>query len=410
MEFEAAPGGNLTDQTKFQDALSSAMIERARALRPLLQKTAAQTERDRRVVPEVIEAIGEAGLWEIKLPLRWGGLGLPAAAWSRVEQELAKGCPSTAWNYHILTNGAWIASLGSDALQEDIFADGTPRIAGGMNPPGRAVPVDGGYRVSGRWSYNSGFHHATWRYFICTVEHADGSEVHGVTIFVPAADASVEEDWYAAGMRGSGSHTGILDDVFVPAHRAVLPDAPLGHHHEGKRHVGAPSDYWPLFQLVSTTILGPLIGIAQAVLEQVVAGVARKPLVYTTYARASDSSVIQRNIGEAAAKIETASLVLDVLTRNLDTAALEGRTIDYRSRALGRGMIGATVEQLCTVVDKLMFAGGASAFLDTSDLQRYWRDLNIAARHAFLVPDVNYEVCGRAELEIEPNIMPDGFV
>jgi alkylation response protein AidB-like acyl-CoA dehydrogenase len=400
----------MSDSNTFRDGLADELVARAQALQPLLRQNAMSAELDREVSAENIQALHKADIWALTLPKRWGGLGVSATTWARVGLELAKGCPSTAWVFFILSSGAWTASLASDEIQEDVFSDGIPRVCGGVAPPGLALEVEGGYLVTGRWPYSSGCTNATWGSYTVVRRSLSDVDTPGAVAFVPISEVFIEHTWRAAGMRGSGSHTSVLRDHFIPKHRLMPPETPLGVHTPGKKHVGAPSDYWPMMQLLRATFLGPLVGIAEAVLEETAKNAKQRGVTYTEFTRQVESQVIQRDIGEAAVKIRTGRMLMERLTRSLDAAALARRPIEYAERAANRSEIAFAVDILCSAVDKLMFIGGSSAFQDSSDLQRYWRDINIAARHANLIPNVGYEIAGRAYLGVEPNLMPTHWI
>src|SRR3546814_14055041 len=114
-------------------------------------------------------------------------------------------------------NGSpWVTSLGPDALQEELVANGVPKIAGAFNPPGTAIPVEGGYRVTGKWPYASGIRHADWGQWGIKIVHADGTVVPGNFCYIPAAELKLEDSWYVTGLPGTGSATIVVEDVFVP--------------------------------------------------------------------------------------------------------------------------------------------------------------------------------------------------
>ena len=140
----------------FRDELVPGIIEKVRALRPLLRQNAKAGEAQRTPTAEVIKAIDDLGIWWMIVPRRWGGLGLSATAMTRINAELAKGDPSVAWVSQILNGTTWVGTLGSDALQQELYGNGLPRICSAATPLGTAQPVEGGYLDSGRWPYCSG--------------------------------------------------------------------------------------------------------------------------------------------------------------------------------------------------------------------------------------------------------------
>src|SRR3546814_2361173 len=135
-----------------------------------------------------IAAFDKADLGAVAVPQRLGGRGVSATALVRMGAELAKGDPSAALVSQIINGTTWVTSLGPDALQEELFANGVPKIAGAFNPPGTAIPVEGGYRVTGKWPYASGIRHADWGQWGIKIVHADGTVVPGNFCYIPAAE------------------------------------------------------------------------------------------------------------------------------------------------------------------------------------------------------------------------------
>jgi alkylation response protein AidB-like acyl-CoA dehydrogenase len=142
-------------------AVDAGLVARASALRPLLALHADRTESERRVVPEVMRAIEDAGLFEVIVPERLGGLGASMATQLCVAAELGKACASTAWVQSLLNITTWAASQ-ANAARELFDGAARPRVCGVLIPSGTAAPVDGGYRVNGKWSFASGSFYATW--------------------------------------------------------------------------------------------------------------------------------------------------------------------------------------------------------------------------------------------------------
>jgi alkylation response protein AidB-like acyl-CoA dehydrogenase len=396
----------------YNDAVEGELLERARGMHPLLLRNASLHERERRLSAEVIDAMSDAGFWAMAAPRRWGGTGTSATTMARIGKELAKGCSSTAWVYNILHGTTWVASLGPDALQEAIFganAD-TPRICGAVNPPGTAVATEGGYIVNGRWPYSSGSRHANWGQFGCNLLKPDGTVEPGGFMYLRMSDVTIEDTWFVAGMKGTGSETCVAKDAFVPTERFFhVAKLGVGKHGADKQHVGEPSDFWPFMPFLRATGHGILLGIAEAVLERVKAATG-KPIIYTSYTHQRDSSVAQREIGEAAAKIRAAELLIESNTRLVDRAGLSRVPLTSEERARSKGEGAFTVDLLTSAVDKLMFIAGSGAFAESNDLQRMWRDLNVGARHTANLPYVGYEIFGRSQLGFETNISPPDFI
>ena len=145
------------------------LVERAAALVPLLRQNAWSAEKERRVPLNILTALDEAGVFRMMAPKRYGGDEADFKTQCLVLAEIARGCPSTSWVSTIYSAMAWVASAFPDRAQEEVFADGVPRIAGVFSPTGTAVRKDDGLVVSGRWPFNTGCHGAQWTVVVAVV-------------------------------------------------------------------------------------------------------------------------------------------------------------------------------------------------------------------------------------------------
>lgn len=394
-------------QSSFDEDLAAELVSRARAMKPVLLRNAPLSEERGELTEEVVRGLLEIDVWKMAVPRRWGGLCVSANGMTRVIAELAKGCPSTAWVVANMNSSVWLLSVMSDEMQEEVFAEGIPRVCSVGSPPGKARAVEGGYVINGRWPYASGSHHASWAHFPVMIEGASGPPA---LVAAPMSDLEIDTTWRVAGMKGTGSDTLVAKDVFVGARRSHALSQPLGTHPPGKRHVGEASDYWLALPLLRSKSIGVLVGAAEGLLEDVSANTSNHPLKHTSYQHRKDSPVFQAGIGAAAARIQAARMIMDGATRAIDEGAVARRKMEPSERAAHRGQAALAVEMLTVAVDRLMSLGGAGSFAETSDAQRYWRDVNSGARHAGLVPDVGYEVFGRSLLGVEPNLSsPEAF-
>lgn len=393
----------MSNNTRFGDERVEELVATAKSFRPLLLERAPIHEKNRRLDDDVVEKLAAADMFKVAVPRRWGGLCLSADGMAQIAVELAKGCPSTAWIFCISNSANWVASLTPDALQEDVFGEGVPRMCSAVNPPGTFRKAEGGYVISGGFPYSSGCYHSSWGMFAIASKTPEGKMVPGGQFYVPMSDTTIVDTWHVAGLKGTGSNTVALKDVFVPEHRIVPPGAgtPLG-----KKHVGEPSDYFPLLPHLRSVMLGVLIGMAEAALELVIDGTGKRGIVYTTYARQTDSHVVQKEIGEAATMIHTARVLMDTANKLIDDAALARRQISYLEQTRNKGETVFATQLLEQAVQKLMYVAGSAAFNESTPLQRYWRDLNVASRHAANIPNTGYEIYGRALMGVEPNIAP----
>jgi alkylation response protein AidB-like acyl-CoA dehydrogenase len=398
--------------TGYNDAAEKELIGRARELQPMLRKAGPQQDIDRRISDDVFRELTDAGFWEMASPRRWGGLGTSATCMARVGAELGKGDPSVGWVYTVLHGTTWVASLGPDELQEAVFGNGEhPTICGAVSPPGEAAEVDGGYIINGKWAYCSGSRHAEWGQFGCNIKKADGTVEPGGNAYIPMDEIVIEDSWFMVGMKGTGSETCIAKDIFIPKERFFhLAKLGAGNHPPDKKHVGEPSDYWPFMPFLRATAHGMVIGAAEAMLEEVVAAADKRPIIYTTYTRQADSAVVQGQLGKIFAKVAAARLLMEKSCGQIDSAGLTMTPMTPMERAASKGEGSFTIDLLAEACNDLMFLAGSGAFAEHKLLARFWRDLNVGARHTANLPYVGYEILGKALLGVEPNISPADFI
>jgi 3-hydroxy-9,10-secoandrosta-1,3,5(10)-triene-9,17-dione monooxygenase len=394
----------------FTAGVEDGLIKAVRENRALLRRNAPLGEAQRSMTDEVVKTLDRLGLWSLLLPSRWGGTGLSAAAFSRVNREVAKGDPSVAWVVQIINGCTWIASLTSDRLQEELFGAGVPRFCSSFAVAGSAKRVPGGYIVDGNWPYNSGSRQSSWGQYLVNLRREDGSVSPGNFVYIPMSDVTIVDTWFTVGMQGTSSDSATAKNLFVPEHRFVAAEQSFGYREPGKRHVGAPSDNWLVFPLIRAAGLGQLVGAVEAALELALEGAQRKPVPNTTYTKQMNSPVIQRNLGEAAAKIDAASSIADSLCEEQDQAAIAGRQLTLPQRARQKAACALVIELLAAALEKIMFVGGSSAFSQSNEMQRFWRDFNIAARHAIYLPDFGYEVYGAMRLGLNQTAVPPNLI
>ncbi len=384
-------------------------IAKARELRALFQAEAAEGERLRAPTPAVHEALVSNNLLSMLLPKRWGGAGLSMTGFSKVQMEIAKGDPSISWVVQIVNGTTWVASLTSDKTQEALFGEGPKAVCGAYNPPGKARKVDGGYIVSGAWPYTSGSRQSYWAQSGVMLENTSGPVVPGINmVYIPFSQLEIQDTWFVTGMQGTGSDTSVAKEVFVPDHLMVTMDKPFGHVEPNKKHWGAASDNLPVVPVVRATGLAQLVGAAEAMLEIVESESTKKPIVTTTYKTRSESGALVHALGEVAAQLDNAKLLLFSATGMLDEAGLNRTVLTDADRAKHKAQCAQIVQLVHKSIETLMFIAGSSAFSLSNPLSRYWRDIHVGLRHITNIPMLSYEIYGRNRLGVVPNISPSG--
>ncbi|MEV0445933.1 acyl-CoA dehydrogenase family protein [Streptomyces spectabilis] len=381
-------------------------VARAAALRPLLCEHAPRIEAERRITDEVIDALTDAGLFKLTVPRRFGGYETDMRTLVDVSAELAEGDGSTSWVVAVVNTCNWLAALFPLQAQEEVFDAGTDaRVTGVFGPTATSRRVDGGWRVSGRWYYNSGAWHSTWAVLGLPLTDEDGEVVDQAMALVPRTDVEIQDVWHVAGMRGTGSNCLIAEDVFVPEHRVIsVPRAidgalPTVHGDTGLFRSS-------LSPLLALGLAGPQIGLGRAALKLVTEKAGTKPISYTYYETQADSVAVQLEVAEAAMKIDTAQLHVRRAAADIDEAAARGGDLDVLIRARVRADSGHAIKNVLEAINTLLNVHGGGSFADASPLQRIWRDASTAGRHAVATPAVGREIYGKLLLGVEERITP----
>ena len=386
------------------DPLFTTLLRRAEELRPLLLSHAEQTDTLRRLPDANVAALKESGLSRLMVPKRFGGYQTSVRTYVEAMAELGRGCGSTAWVASLVNVCAWLAALMPERAQRDIWgADRDAWVAGSLAPNGEAVPVDGGWRVSGRWPWASGCLHAQWAACGIHMTGADGQWSNFGLSLLPIDQVTIEDTWYMVGMKGTGSNTIVAKDVFVPEHRFLPYPQAFGGQYRTEFH----DETIYRVALVPVTILilaGSQLGVARAALDHVLGRAGSRGITHTNFSKQSDSSGFQLLVADAAMKIETAFLHARRAADDLDRFAEEGHQPDLTARARVRIDTALTARNCREAVELLVQAHGTSSLADSNRLQRLWRDVHVASHHAITEWQVNLEVYGRALLGVEPNI------
>jgi 3-hydroxy-9,10-secoandrosta-1,3,5(10)-triene-9,17-dione monooxygenase len=378
--------------------LRKQLVERAKALGPLLEANALVTESDRRVADDNIAAIREAGLFKIMVPRRFGGLETDLRTKLEIARELGKACGSTAWVTTLLNGCAWIAGLSSAQAQEDIWgANPDARIAGVFAPLGVTKRVDGGFIISGKWPWASGCLHADWAMVGMPILGENGEEIDQGLAFMPMAELTIEDTWFVAGMKGTGSNTIVASEVFVPTHRVMsmskifAGEPPTPYRDE----VLYRCAFIPLLTII---LAGPQLGLCSRALEFVIEKAPKRSISYTFYKTQSESPSFQMAVAKAAMLVDTAHLHAYRTADEIYGAAADNRRLSYTERAKCRFDAGYVGQIARDAIGVLMSAHGASSFAEASPMQRIWRDSETGGRHAVISPEIGAEVYGRALL------------
>jgi alkylation response protein AidB-like acyl-CoA dehydrogenase len=384
-----------------------ALLRRARDLVPLLREHAAQAERERRLTEEVTDALREAGMFTLTAPAPGAGAAVDVGTLVEVTAELARGDGSAGWVALLFNAGAYLTGLLSDRARADVYGpDALATVCGQLTPSAPGRPVADGYVVSGRWAWASGSPQARRSMVTVPLVDGDGELADLRAALIPVDELTVEDTWFAAGMAATASNTFVAEEVFVPEHRtlslpAVYAGATRNEHPEEVLYRSTTHS------ALTLAIAGPVIGLARAAFEHVIATVRRgKPIAYSSYARSSDAPSHQLALADAAALIDTAVLHARRSAGEIDAAARAGVQLDGLSRARVRSDMATVAVRCREAVGLLLDVGGASSFASANPVQRVWRDLEVICRHGLVNVALSREIYGKALLGIEPQVTP----
>ena len=250
----------------------AAVIKRIDDLRPQLVNAGREGDQLRRIQPAAFDALAATGAFGISAPKRFGGLAANTGEAHAVARAIGLGDGSASWVHCILDFGAWVVSLMDDRAQDDVWGgDKILRsfISIVLAATSDAKPVKGGYRVTGRWTYGTGSLHADWSLLGIPLKDAKGAVVDAGLALIPTSELGVDDNWYVAGMKGTGSVTQVADDVFVPEHRVF----PLTAAVEGKYLGSNPEQSYKTIFVPSLfmKLIGPHLGMGRAALDYVIA-------------------------------------------------------------------------------------------------------------------------------------------
>jgi indole-3-acetate monooxygenase len=367
-------------------------VEAARRLAAKASELAPKAERDRRLAPELVDALATAGLFRLCVPAGLGGGEAHPAVLVDAVEALSRGDGSAGWCVAIGATSGLVAGYLPEPAAREIYGRPDAIVGGVFAPKGRAVTADGGFRVSGRWPFASGCAHCDWLMGGSVVDEAGGVRMlaNGMPdvrlMLVPARKVGIHDTWHASGLRGTGSHDIELADVFVPHdHSAsVFSDPPLA---SGALYA------FPLFGLLALAIAGVALGISRGALDDVVE-LARAKTPTGSRRLLAERPATQADVARAEASLTAARALLhEAIGRAWETAS-ERREVPVDERAALRLAATHATTTAADVATAAYRLGGASAVYDGQPLQRRFRDANVATQHMLVAPPT-WELAGR---------------
>jgi len=382
--------------------LRAELVDRVHKFGPILADGVAEGERERRLSDNSVRAIDDSQVSRVWTASAYGGLEADVRTLSEVTKALSHYCPSTSWVVNNINGSNLFSAKFPREARDEVFGDNPgAKMASIFAAQGTAVRTAGGYVLNGSWPYGTGIVHADFAILIAKELDADGEAIGGLSVLVPTSDLTIEDTWHTVGMRGTGSHTAVAREVFVPEHR-VIPAA-LQRGRENATDATLP----PLFRTAAIAALATIcasvvVGVGQAARAFVVERAPGRGIAPTGFASQTASPTFVSALGKTALQIDAAELHVDRAADVLDAAAAAATALPDSELLRIRGDVGQAVNLVTVALDELMWAHGAAAFAESNPMQQYWRDANTAARHAMLNVHVGHELYGGSFFGLDP--------
>jgi alkylation response protein AidB-like acyl-CoA dehydrogenase len=378
------------------------ILEAARDLVPALRKTALQAERDRIIPVDTHRAFQEAGFYRLFQPARYGGYEMPIGMMVEVAGELGRGCGSSAWIFSNLAVQNWIIGMHAPQAQDDVWSHDADALCASSFPTqgGSGRYVDGGLVLNGIWSFASGIDFVDWENLQVFIPKENGPPDHRFAL-VPKRDFTIEDDWAAGGLAGTGSKSIVFQDVFVPEHRVLNTQLIGGGPSPGSAVNSGPLYKVPPWSVGTKVFSGPALGIARGAYELIVEEMSARLSVGRV--KMSELPTVQIRVAEAAAEIDAACALL---LKDCDEAMKIAETDDKPAlpqRARWR-LNNAFAGQLCLrAIERLHPLIGARGINDPDSLFLLaWRDIHAAVSQITMAWDIQAVNAGRVQFGLPP--------
>ena len=381
-----------------------ALVEAARALQARILQVADSIEEERRLPDDLVDAMVEAGLFTMLVPRSKGGSELDLPTYVRVIEELARADGSVAWCTGQASGLSLVSAYLEPTVADAIFQGaGRPILANGPgegNKPGWAVPVEGGYRISGLWNFASGSRHAAWLQAICQVQSDDGRPLMTIEgepnvrlMLFPKDQARMLDTWHVSGLRGTGSFSFTVDNLFVPDEHAALISP------QTRREPG------PLYLFSGSGVFGPsfgsvALGIAHTTLASLIE-LATDKTPRGAGRTVRESPVVQSLVARSHARLASARLFLHHTLREVWDAVVEDGTLSVGQQVAVRLAATNAAHQAVEVVNAAYEAAGSSAIFANRPFERRFRDIH-AVSQQLQARAAHFEAAGRFLLGLDP--------
>lgn len=378
------------------------MRERVAKVLPVIAANANQTEKDRKVPDENIKLLVECGFTRSLQPAVYGGYELSPEEYCPIITDIAGACASTAWVTGLLAQHNHGLALMSKQVQDEVWGqDPTTLVSSSVAPIHKAENVQGGIRLSGRFSFSSGCDHGQWA-ILGIKRHDEATGIEDLPHFtiVPRQDYEIVDDWHVSGLCGTGSKSLVLKDVFIPEHRVESAFGMNFGQSSGFGLYDGGIFKSPFMTYFSFGFSAVAIGIAMRALDVYQERLAGRVRAYTG-TKVADNAPSYMRLAESAHQVRAAYLSLVQDWKEIASRSRTGEMPENDESGMWRTNQAYVTKQAIEAVNRLFTASGGGAWQLSSEMQRLWRDVNMAGSHAYSDYDVACQIFGRQLMELD---------
>ena len=366
---------------KIEMPTAADLVARAAAMIPTLRARGDECEAGNKVPDATIADFQDAGFFKILQPKRYGGYEMDPEAFYDVQMKVAEGCMSSAWVLGVVAVHNWQLALFDPKAQEDVWGDDvTSLISSSYMPRAEVTPVDGGYRISGRWGFSSGVDHCEWAFLGGLVPDPETGQPDFLTFLVPRRDFTVLPIWNTIGLGGTGSQDVTVTDAYVPAYRTHRSKDGFALTSPGGKVNTAPLYKLPFGQVFVRAVSSSSIGALQGALDLFIETGARRQS-NNSFASATGDPDVQVLIAETQSAIDEMKTVLFRNFGVLNDAARNGESADLETRLRFRFQSAQISSRCCALISRIFFLSGAEAVYRGNPIARAFADIHTGRTH-----------------------------
>lgn len=379
------------------------LLDKLHSILPAIAANAAQAEIERKVPAENIALLKGIGMHRAFLPKAYGGLEISLPEFTDCVAALAGACGGTAWAFSLLCTHSHQLAMFSKQLQDEIWGENPDATASSSIAPFSTIEeTEGGVLLSGEMGWSSGCDHAEWAIVGMRRKNAEGELVYSFGV-LPRSDYEIRDDWFAIGMRSSGSKSLIIKNAFIPNHRIqAAKDMMEGRSAGFGLYPDSKIFYTPYRPYFACGFAAISLGIAERMLVAFKEKTQNRVRAYTGASVGTATPALMR-LAESTHQVAAARSFLEKTWEDHAEYGARHQYPDRATLAYWRTNQAYAVKMCIEAVDRLFGAAGATSWMESNEIQRLFRDSHMTGAHAYTDYDVCAQILGRELMGLEPD-------